>query len=109
MDVYAKALPRERVRVVFQPTHLSVIIVDASGELEYQLEVELFSTVGANQGGSEHVQGPNSLVAFKKPWPDCHLHPNPSRVHLGEVHLPWPFLHGLPHLPFKNEFGVELN
>ncbi|MEW5312716.1 MAG: hypothetical protein WDW38_004329 [Sanguina aurantia] len=45
VDIYAKALPRDRVRVNFQPSHLSVVIVDATGVEEYQLEVDLFGKV----------------------------------------------------------------
>ncbi|MEW5299623.1 MAG: hypothetical protein WDW36_002619 [Sanguina aurantia] len=45
VDIYAKALPRDRVRASFQPTHLSVSIVDGAGVEEYRLEVELFGKV----------------------------------------------------------------
>lgn len=45
LDVYAKNLGKDQVRVSFKDSHLTLVINDASGQQEYEIDVELYGKV----------------------------------------------------------------
>ncbi len=47
VDVYVKALPRERLRTEFGEKHLKVEVLDEAGESEWDIDVEVRGLPGA--------------------------------------------------------------